>query len=284
MSISPTNNGNTNFPTTPFVTQTEATTIERPIRNDDNSSCCRPAYRSDWHAAETLEAAKTGSLSDVNQVINLQGNINATDSRGYTPLMWASIFGHGDVAIRLLECCADPDIANDINTTALMFAAKIGNRTIVQKMLEKLADVNATNTFGSTALAFAVQGGSEDIVSLLLHNGADPNIVDIDGNSVLMYAVKGGNAEIVQDLLGAGAKSNATNIRNETALLMAVKINNLEIVKILVPERTSFYLLNVPDNSGLTPLLLAVSSSFTEIENYLNRFSSTLPRITTGFP
>src|SRR6185436_12898583 len=58
---------------------------------------------------ELLEAAKLGQLPRVRQLVSTGVAVDATDRRGFTPLMWAAAFGQAEMVRFLLESGAAAD-------------------------------------------------------------------------------------------------------------------------------------------------------------------------------
>jgi hypothetical protein len=71
---------------------------------------------------------------------------------GSTPLMTASVFGHSDVALALIEAGADLNVQNLDGSTALHSAAVFCHADIVAALLEAGADPAVRNASGATAL------------------------------------------------------------------------------------------------------------------------------------
>ena len=123
-------------------------------------------------------AASGNDLKKVSLLLEKGAELEARDTRGWTPLLLAAQFS------------STPEI--------------------VQLLLEKGADVNARDTLGWTPLMFAAQFSSTpEIVELLIEKGAEVNARTTAGSTPLMFAAlnsKGKSAEIKQLLINAGAK------------------------------------------------------------------------------
>jgi ankyrin repeat protein len=92
---------------------------------------------------------------------------------GWTPLMFAAVRGHADIARLLLAKGAKVDASSENGTTALMLAAKEGSLDTVLLLLEHGAAVNLRNLAGATALRMALDGGHKNVANALLRAGAE---------------------------------------------------------------------------------------------------------------
>ncbi len=100
-------------------------------------------------------------------------NVDVTTEAGDTPLMLASLAGHGNVIDILLEGGADPNLANDAGETALILASKYGFNVVAAALIEAGADVNTQDASGRSPWTWASWGENEKLVSLLKASGAD---------------------------------------------------------------------------------------------------------------
>jgi ankyrin repeat protein len=115
---------------------------------------------------ELLESAKLGDLVRVKQLIASGASVSASDRRGFTPLMWASVSGNVAVANQLLESGASADARSNDGLTALMLASANGFTEVTRALILRGADVNASRN-GVKARQFAVERGHTDIAALL---------------------------------------------------------------------------------------------------------------------
>lgn len=77
-------------------------------------------------------AAGAGRLAQVELLITQGAAINAPDAAGRTPLMLASIHGHGAVVQRLLSAGANPALVDRDGLNALQHARRLGREAIAQ--------------------------------------------------------------------------------------------------------------------------------------------------------
>jgi ankyrin repeat protein len=149
---------------------------------------------------------------------------------GITPLLIATVSGHEDVALFLLENGADPNAADGTGATALHYSilngmAMIGavstklavNNyvfrpnmvTLIKALLSRDAKPNPRlvreprlpgttprfSLIGSTPFLFATASGDLDLMRLLIRSGADPMLGTNEGTTPLMVASGLGNFE-----------------------------------------------------------------------------------------
>lgn len=112
---------------------------------------------------------------------------------------------------------------------------------------------NEIDEQGNTSLHLAVQKGSLKLVKSLLAKGADISLQNKDGNSALHLAVQKGYFNIVYEMLGI---SQAAKDRKRKAKRTDKdRSDKLTILK--NSESKALALLNVPNNEGEIPLLIA---------------------------
>ena len=174
---------------------------------------------------------------DVQAVIDLGADVNATNHENQTALLLACEEGNTNIINALHNAGADPDIADVDGNTCFHYVARLYNdrKKAVQAVIDVGADVNATNHENQTALLLACEKGHTNIINVLRNAGADPNIADIVGNTCLHYAARRyyNGKEAVQAVIDLGADVNATNHENETALLLACEKGNTNIINAL---------------------------------------------------
>ena len=154
-------------------------------------------------------AAYSGNFEVVRILIEYNPpDINARDSGGPTPLIWASggrYFKNGSVLRLLLENGADINMQNRIGRTPLHWASYLGALEVVRLLLDHGANVEAKRNDGTTALQEAAKEGQYEVVELLLEHGADLEEEGDDGTA-LQIAARDRHDEVVKILREHGAK------------------------------------------------------------------------------
>ncbi len=119
------------------------------------------------------------------------------------------------VAEKLIHLGVDVNAKNSAGFTPLMYAAMNNYSKVVKTLTNEKnkADVNATANNGFTALIYTIADRSYyflqsryiDIINTLIEKGAD---VNANGNTALWFAVYHSDLSTVKILLDAGAKKN----------------------------------------------------------------------------
>jgi len=144
---------------------------------------------------------KSGNLDNTKAQLKRNPDlVNVKDSRGFTPLIFATYFDKEDIAKSLIEHNAPIDAKDASGNTALIGVCFKGNISLASYLIEHGADVNATNTNGTTPLIFSAMYNKINNVKLLLENHADATLKDNIGKTALDYAQQKGLSEIVSML------------------------------------------------------------------------------------
>ena len=139
------------------------------------------AARHDERGRTRLHNACLAGVEDVQRVCELvelgwPGSVEARDSAGSTPLMWASYRGHAGIVKALLAAGADVNAAKNNGWTALIYACFYGRLESARLLVAAKALVNARTTDGDTPLNIARGHGggraNPAIEALLLAAGA----------------------------------------------------------------------------------------------------------------
>ncbi len=204
-------------------------------------------------------------------VSHLTGRAAARDVSGYTPLLFAARVGDLESARMLLDAGANPNVAASDRLSALGLATIRGHVDIAMLLLDHGADANAGET-GHTPLHWAAgwwettlttsdfradrEGNDEwnalpglttgkvDLVRALLAHGADPNarleqpptragatrspeLPELVGATPFLLAAAGGEAELMQVLAEAGADTSLTTEIRSTPLMAAAGLGRV---------------------------------------------------------
>lgn len=114
-------------------------------------------------------------------------DVNPRNRNDETPLMLAAIKGQTDLAQTLIDKGAD---VNKPGWTPLHYASTYGHLALMNLLLEHHAYIDAASPNESTPLMMAAMYGTSSAVKLLLEAGADPMLRNVQGLSALDFAEK----------------------------------------------------------------------------------------------
>ncbi len=190
--------------------------------------------------AQLIEAARSGELDAVDELLDQGASVTARDSSDATALVAAAYGDHVEVAQRLIDAGAD---------------------------------VNAKDVTQQSAYLIATSEVGEDVslLELALASGADINAKDSYNGTGLIRAAHRGYVEIIRSLLAAGIEIDHVNRLGWTALLEAIILGeggeaHTEVVRTLVEAGAD---VDLADGDGVTPLEHARRSGYTEIAEIL---------------
>lgn len=132
----------------------------------------------------------------------------------------------------------------------------------MQILIDNDADVNTLDMNERSPLSLAVLRSHADAVRLLIDNNARLNHEDSIGYTALRRAVCNDSTIITLMLLNASAKV----VQSHYLLHAAARNNNAEIIQAL---HESGALLNIRDDQGNTPLMVACSRKNLTVAEYL---------------
>jgi ankyrin repeat protein len=202
----------------------------------------------------------------LSHIENNQLPINAVNSEGLTPLMWAIQHNLTDVALKLIEKGAALNRNDNKGLTALMWSIEKGDHLVVSAILAKGTDVAVTECDRKTALTVAAENGHVDIALLLIKHGAKIHAKDRHGNTALMWAIKKRKSDVALKLIEIGADAKDSDDKNKTALMWAIQ-NDLTDVAIELIKKSAE--VNAHDSTGETSLILATERGHENVVNAL---------------
>ncbi|EKV56157.1 ankyrin repeat domain-containing protein [Brachyspira hampsonii] len=204
---------------------------------------------------EFFDAIKENKYeSQLKNLLRYKMNLNTTNERGLTPLLYAIECGNERAVRVLLEY-------SDVN--------------IEYKLPDDFADYPYINKYegdsfnigGATPLMFAIFKGNARIVKQLIDKNANVKARDNEGTSVFLYACGFGNGNIIRMLLVKDR--NLVNDKNSdvNGLHYAASLNNLETINFLIKNVDMN--INDRDSNGCTALYYAAYHGKKEAYNLL---------------
>jgi ankyrin repeat protein len=171
-------------------------------------------------------------------------DIDGTDIRGSTALLWAAAQGNTSAVRILLENGANPEIGAGMNQRPLHVAR---NAEVVRLLHEHDAHIESRDTAGRTPLpcfCYRQVGSSPSVVRELLNAGAAVDAVAHGGQTPLPYAVMFGNTQLILPLLEPGANINALKDEEVTPLMAGIRYDQAEAVKCLLENGADWTIQN----------------------------------------
>jgi len=119
-------------------------------------------------------AVKSGNLASVRAAIEAEGDIQAGDAHGITPLMAAARANRAEVAELLIDRGARVRATDRRGFTALHYAAQNGMNATIALLLDRGAAINAPAGAGRySPLHLAVIDSRDETAVMLVERGAD---------------------------------------------------------------------------------------------------------------
>ncbi|GBN29124.1 Ankyrin-3 [Araneus ventricosus] len=214
-------------------------------------------------------AAESGHDDIVNMLfLNCKFNIDSLQ-KTYPFLHSASRFGHRKVVETLLGNGFEIDARWD-NYTPLLYAVINNHCEIARLLISKGANVNAQNGEGMTALHWIAERDNVEMLQILLNGGADVSIRDKTNRSVTEIAVNSNRLEIAKILLQRkDIDINMKGNKGFTLLHISAEIGSLEITKHLTLKGANKI---AKDMNGSKPIHVAAVKGHKDIvEFYLDK-------------
>jgi hypothetical protein len=167
------------------------------------------------------EAAKSGDVTKVSALLGGGDAVNSMASNGWTPLHFASAFGHPEVAVILLDKGANPEALTPLDLTPLHLAAMRGHPMIVNLLLRRGSNPAAASKQGQTPLHLAA---NEKVVAELSPSPTLLNSLNSFGLTPLHSAR---HSAVARTLLDLGADLRIRTPRGLTAMQLA-SVESLE--------------------------------------------------------
>ncbi|HEY4254802.1 MAG TPA: ankyrin repeat domain-containing protein, partial [Chlamydiales bacterium] len=213
------------------------------------------------------------------------GCLEQPDEQGNTPLLLAASIGSYLVCRALINKKANLKAINDNQSSALHLAISNEDKTVAPLIFVMSKSLAGTqDAVGNTPLHLAVLKRKEDCVVLFAKEKKLIEEKNNDGNTPLLVAIKaicvlekdsshGYEDEkiiyqkIIEILIKARASLRTADKGQSNALHMAIIGKNVKLVQRFIEEDSG--LLEIPDEKGNTPLLLAAACGQKEIYKIL---------------
>ena len=113
------------------------------------------------------DAAETGNLSQIQQLVAAGADVSEVDSRGIWPLLAAVTEGNAATVALLLKLNANPNQVDQYQYSALHEAASLGYHNVVELLIDAKANINARDINGITPLGYAMRSSNPETITLL---------------------------------------------------------------------------------------------------------------------
>jgi len=206
---------------------------------------------------DLLNATETGDVQSVKTLLKKGVFVDARSEKGYTPLLFAALNGHKDLAQLFVDQGADVNAQAKDHWTPLLSAAAMGHTPVIKVLLHHGADMKTQLATGDRALYLAAQNGHRPAVAVLLANQAQVDAQRQDGMSPLFVAVQNNHIEVVQELLGHGVTVDLPRKEGTTPLYLSAQKGHTKIVELLLAQGANHQFVW---KLGWTPLLIAAET------------------------
>jgi uncharacterized protein len=177
---------------------------------------------------QLYKAAEKGNYNEVAKLLKAGAYVDATGDYSESALSAAARKGHEEVVKLLLENHALVDARDSDGATPLMYAPSV---YIAELLLHAGADINAVDMSGDSVLHYELW--HPNVIQSLLKAGANINAIDHKGRTVLSHAIEQ-HPNLVQFLLENGANIDTIDSAGSNPLLDAARTGNEELVMLLL--------------------------------------------------
>lgn len=179
---------------------------------------------STW-AGPLHDAAKSGDVSAVEQLVGQGVDVNVKGKNDATPLIVAALEGQTAVSEMLIALGADIHARNKAGLTPLHAAAYKGHREVVELLIAKGANINdATNDFRLTPLHAAAEENHMDVAKMLIAKGANLHVKEASGYTPVSRACFRGHKEMIRLLRQHGATCQPASLVGDDCYRTCVKL------------------------------------------------------------
>lgn len=184
---------------------------------------------------QLIHAIESGCTTDFNEAILRGATMSVRDLNGRCVLEVALRRGRSDVARRLIQEGADPNVAIGKRGDHLIhLAARAGDIGFLVVLLEANVSPDTRGNLRRTALHYVTKGELEFMGNMLLKNAANPDATDARGDTPLHLASMANSLTMIKLLLKHNADASITNNQLYTPIHSAAAAGNTEAAKLLL--------------------------------------------------
>ncbi len=196
-----------------------------------------PNDKSDIHI-QLHKACLDGDLNKAKIILNQGVNVDVVDHEHMTPVYYACLNGHVELAkFLMMTCKANISIRDNSDNTFLHMVCCNGHVGIAELLVKKdAAMVNTRNKSGYTPLYYACLKGDVKIAKLLIKNDAEIDIANQVDETLLLEACRHNQTAIIRLLVKVkkSALVNTCTSRLKTPLHYVCQKGNIKGAKKLL--------------------------------------------------
>ncbi len=218
--------------------------LERQTREllDSSEDESKKRVQEDPQVSSLMKAIYIGDVRRAELLMKKGVDVNRTNKKGETPLMWAVDLARGnkntesDSGIKiiglLLKKRAQVDQKDNEGRTALMRVAESDVVTVANMLLDNHAKIDQKDPQGNTAFRIAVTRNNLKMAEFLLSKGADIDTKNDTGETALMETYFSGQEEKFKMLVKNGAVIETNLEKKVTDTLPTYKVVREEQSKV----------------------------------------------------
>ncbi|MBU1143055.1 MAG: ankyrin repeat domain-containing protein [Firmicutes bacterium] len=221
-----------------------------------------------------LHYAVLGSALDViKYLLDLDINVNMTDSHGETPLFDCARKGKLDIAKLLISKFASVNVENRVGELPIHLAAFKGDPDMIKLLIESGAYLNKKTAEDKLPVHYAIAGGRVEVIQFLLKEGNQSWFIkDTFGNTLLHHAAKTSSVQTIDLLLNQNLDPNALNDQFESPIFNAVRFGTIDTLRLLL---ASDAYIDIHNRRYETPIDTAMIFDKKDILKYLSDYMIT---------
>ncbi|KAB0795416.1 hypothetical protein PPYR_12255 [Photinus pyralis] len=242
--------------------------FEELLQKKSRSILAKISQKTDSHKRNILHYSACKGLVNLSKMLcEEKDTVIAKDRNEWTPLHFASYYGHLDVVDLLLSTTKENvNYVEKKGRTPLMLAAEKGYTEVLELLLQNEADVNAVDVSNMSALCYAIMGHHKNGTEILLNHGAHTEHRTESGRTPLLLASSLGRLELVQLLDNYKCNKSVADNHRQTSLFIAANEGHLEVARYLLEKGAN---LEVVNTEGFSTLSAAIFRGHTEIVKLL---------------
>src|SRR5256885_16340583 len=183
-----------------------------------------------------IRAIETHQTSLINRYFREHQNVNARAANDRSLLFAALLREDREIAKRLLDAGASPDLSDEVGVTPLMLAAMHGDLELVRSMIGEVTNIAARDRAGHSALFYAVGAQKSEVVDLLLSLTPNLEVAYGDSGELLTLALGTPNIKIAQSIVSRLPRLEQWSAAALRALDNALRADDRDSVRLLLSK------------------------------------------------